>query len=652
MSKGMLSEKIRKDDFSRILVTETLPFETPIVFSNDGLHKNLLTEEKNEIYVSIKNKLLEQGPYASTIPYKYKIKKNNTELRTLALMHPRTQLSFISFYKEHAKLICYYCSQSPFSIRAPYKLSSTVFFKNTWENLDKFKRTSVATSKTDTVSRHSSSYFTYRGHDRLYKFYNSKEFINIEKDYNIFLSLDVSKCFDSIYTHSISWATKNKENAKNNLAIRTTFGQEFDSLMQQANHNETNGIIIGPEISRVFSEIIFQRIDVETERRLNSLCPPLKNEKEYTIRRYVDDIFVFARNPDIAKRVSEVYTEELSKFNLHVNKGKVTTSTRPFFSKKSRVITEANTAINAFCEKFLDPKDGNEKLEPKKIYSEKKITKNFIDHIKTICSSNEVEYDAVAAYLISALTNRIKKLINTSTPPSPEDCANYQSAILTITEVMFFFYTAAPSVSSSYKLSTSIILIARFTKTHLDDYRKRIHQRIFELTLQLLTGDLISFRSSARNFVYLEALNIVLASTELGDDYMLPPQVLTELLESQNSYYDIISCLFYIKNDPRYTETRTLLQNRLDYNLRSLSDIQSNTEKACTFLDVITCPYLDDSRKTKYITRFFREMEITVPNDQQIKGFLKKSSSFYWFVNWKEIDLLNMLEKKELKEVY
>lgn len=218
--------------------------------------------------------------------------------------------------------------------------------------------------------------------------------------------------------------------------------------------------------------------------------------------------------------------------------------------------------------------------------------------------------------------------------------------------MLFFFYTTAPSVSASYKLSTSIILISRFTKKYLPTHNTTINQRIYELTLQLLTGDLIYFKSTTKNFVYLEALNIVLASSELGADYMLPPAVLNELLTNQSSYYDIMSCLYYIKSLELYAETKTIIERKIDFALRDLSDISINAEKACIFLDSLSCPHLEDERKAKYIKRFYRTLEKNAPTDQQVAGFLKKSSSMHWFINWTEIDLLNMLEKKELKEVY
>lgn len=135
-----------------------------------------------------------------------------------------------------------------------------------------------------------------------------------------------------IYTHCLSWATKDKSFTKSNVSVSSTFGQEFDRVIRHGNHNETNGIPIGPEVSRIFSEIIFQEIDQRVIQGLSDL----NLHQDYEFRRYVDDIFIFAGNELIANRVYDKYADVLMSFNLHVNIAKSTCIGRPFFSSKAR----------------------------------------------------------------------------------------------------------------------------------------------------------------------------------------------------------------------------------------------------------------------------------------------------------------------------
>jgi hypothetical protein len=83
------------------------------------------------------------------------------------------------------------------------------------------------------------------------------------------------------------------------MDITSTFAQAFDSLMQRANQNETHGIVIGPEISRIFAELLFQSVDQRAILRLRDNHFELG--ADYAIRRYVDDVYIFARTTDTAR---------------------------------------------------------------------------------------------------------------------------------------------------------------------------------------------------------------------------------------------------------------------------------------------------------------------------------------------------------------
>ncbi|WP_237156673.1 RNA-directed DNA polymerase [Photobacterium leiognathi] len=165
--------------------------------------------------------------------------------------------------------------------------------------------------------------------------------------------MDVSKCFESIYTHSISWATKNKKIIKSdqNTKISALFGQKLDKLMQSSNKNETNGIVVGPEFSRIFAEIILQTIDLNVIKKLENYN--YKHQKDYDICRYIDDIFIFSNEITLNKKIFEIYTDELSKFNLHINESKTKKISRPFFTSKSRVILKINNEVNEFSKSLF-----------------------------------------------------------------------------------------------------------------------------------------------------------------------------------------------------------------------------------------------------------------------------------------------------------
>lgn len=142
----------------------------------------------------------------------------------------------------------------------------------------------------DNVETKYRSYFQYERYGLIYKFFSSGDYLRLEQKFSCMMKMDIASCFYHIYTHTMSWAIKGKEQAK--MSIRKDmFGNNFDILMRYANYNETNGIIVGPEISRIFAEIILSRIDVAV---LNTLrdgagLNGLQVGVDYEIRRYVDD---------------------------------------------------------------------------------------------------------------------------------------------------------------------------------------------------------------------------------------------------------------------------------------------------------------------------------------------------------------------------
>lgn len=100
------------------------------------------------------------------------------------------------------------------------------------------------------------------------------------------------------------------------------FGQELDTLMQRSNNNETNGIPIGSEFSRVFAELIFQRIDCNIESSLLDEYGWI-NHKDYVILRYVDDFIVFCNNEENAELITKTINVKLNEFNLQLNINKL-----------------------------------------------------------------------------------------------------------------------------------------------------------------------------------------------------------------------------------------------------------------------------------------------------------------------------------------
>ena len=108
------------------------------------------------------------------------------------------------------------------------------------------------------------------------------------------MKFDIQGCFDNIYTHSIAWAVNGGASIYKDLfeGEDDSFAAEWDKIMQNLNYNETNGIVIGPEFSRIFAEVIMQHIDLRAESEFMKVG--LKNKVDYECYRYVDDYFLWS----------------------------------------------------------------------------------------------------------------------------------------------------------------------------------------------------------------------------------------------------------------------------------------------------------------------------------------------------------------------
>jgi len=106
--------------------------------------------------------------------------------------------------------------------------------------------------------------------------------------YTRILASDISRFYPSIYTHSITWALHGKEWTKKNLnnkaLIQATLGDKLDRAVRQGQDNQTIGIPVGPETSRILAEIIAVGIDKELFRdRESAAAQGLRYVDDYSI---------------------------------------------------------------------------------------------------------------------------------------------------------------------------------------------------------------------------------------------------------------------------------------------------------------------------------------------------------------------------------
>ncbi|WP_104803273.1 RNA-directed DNA polymerase [Blautia marasmi] len=116
---------------------------------------------------------------------------------------------------------------------------------------------------------------------------------------------DISKCFPSIYTHSIPWALVGKSSAKKSR--RSGWFNDLDRYIQNTKYGETHGILIGPHASNLISEIVLSAID-------NRLV-----DKGWKYIRNIDDYTCYVRSEQDARQFLIDLQTELREYDLSLN---------------------------------------------------------------------------------------------------------------------------------------------------------------------------------------------------------------------------------------------------------------------------------------------------------------------------------------------
>ena len=128
---------------------------------------------------------------------------------------------------------------------------------------------------------------------------------------------DITNCYGSIYTHSISWALEGKEEAKKNKQNKKTLGNQIDQIIRAMSYGQTNGIPQGSVLMDFIAEIILGYADLQLGKKIKK-----NNIEDYCILRFRDDYRIFAKNEFDLKMILKYLTEVLIDLNFKLNSNK------------------------------------------------------------------------------------------------------------------------------------------------------------------------------------------------------------------------------------------------------------------------------------------------------------------------------------------
>ena len=712
----------------RVLFSDVLPYECPIIYSNRYLYRFLakylwvgkkqkidnitwntlkqskrLNEKDANAFAALLFGCYEQGEPISDLkhknnalfyPYHFNIAHKPNKNRTLSVIHPYNQWQVVDFYEQYKYSILYLCNQSKYSLRKPHKVAQYFYYR------DRLHRKLLG-HQSDKVElffneyENLKTYFSYKKYSNIYKFYEDYRYQRAEKKFKHLIKFDLQSCFDSIYTHTISWATAGGANKVKVLPgyHGSWVGDAFDNLMQSVNARETNGIVIGPEFSRIFAEIILQYIDQKVEQEL--LKEKLCQKSNYECYRYVDDYFLFYNDEQDRSLFMESLTKWLKEFKLQISPSKTEEFERPFITKvtiaKQRIEHLFSNIFstplweevesNLDVEKEDDAEDENsdkdrEILDKKfNIY----LPANKVNaQIKAIVRECGIEYRDIANYLLEKMSQRLDAFLNRyemgfkkyerlmSKENTNKDEVELlaqgvqrklTSFLVSLIDVVFFVFNSNRQVNTTLKLQKTMNAIVIYAKRH-GDFKTNPEARFQTISKDVIFKKiqdeiaLVLATTDSHRYTLHESLYLLILAKELGSAYLFAPEVIQSFIKKSELQYNLFACIilmYYYANHKCYNEQKIALKDEILKKYRLVAEVERKRNSELTILtaDMMTCPFVDDVYKLKLLTLMgIADMKV----QQMILRFAKKQK--YIFTRWTTFNLNKELQAKISQEVY
>jgi hypothetical protein len=735
MKQKKIELKYKKE---RVVFSDVLPYETPLIFSNRHFYRFLVkhkiriesntlqwdTNMSDGAFESLKllfgiaaNKT--DGSFSIEkqkikIPFSYKITHKQDKFRELTIIHPLNQLQMVEFYEKYKYLILHYCNQSNFSIRRPDKVACYFYYK---DRLHEQLLGKKVDSKEEYMNEYENlkSYFSYQKYSNIYKFYEDYRYQRAEKKFTKLLKFDIQDCFNSIYSHSIVWATlggiEKGKTAWFNNQIKDTFGNEFDDLMQKMNFAETNGIVIGPEFSRIFAEIILQRIDKDVETTMIARGKYLK--KDYECYRYVDDYFLFYNDEDTKKQILEQFDLLFREYKLTRSDSKTIPYEKPFvteitmakqkiddlFAENLKIKIENDTIFDT-DEEEPDTSETEEKDENKfdvqklsDFLSEKRnlfINPNLFNaRYKVIIKETGVEYKSVINYSLAKICSKLERLLkkfdnrfkylayyskhsDQLSDEHKKKCLKLKKQdekaltefIVNVLDIVFFLYSNNKRINTTLKVLSILNVIILYLKNNYQlktEKLIRLDNANIKIVFKKIQDEinLVMQTTKFNENTQLEAFYLLIALKEMGNEYGISVETINKYLNIKSDTtatectfwnFLLISVLLNFYSDNKeYSESLNFVKNVIKEKIKRTDKRQRNisTETTLLKMDILTCPYLNEIDKKEILAMF--DITDNGIQDDLIKYAMKQKS---WFIKWKGFNMNYEVNAKVSQEVY
>ena len=610
------------------LLTDIMPVEISELFSYGKFYEFLL-EQKEEVK-NIANKLIELkskaeyvfngGDWAS-IPLKYNILKGVDGVREINLMQPISALNIYFFIECYQKeiLSCLENNNS-FSLRYHRKNNDLFYKRKSNRATEYFAKTSRKIDKS--VLQQTGAYFKIHKFNSVSSFTNSKLWQQCNFKYKYFAKIDYKSCFDSIYTHAYKWIiernTVDSKEAKNsNLFI------VIDRILQNINGKSSNGVVVGPEFSRMIAEILLQQVDKETLQNLQN--KRLSSLKDFRIFRYVDDIYIFANTPIVIDEIIKTIELTAHKYLLRLNELKYFTTETPVvlnnWIDKARVFADKISELFFKKKELHERKDGIDFLVKNGYIS----LDRFKNEFSILMTSFPKDRRFIVSYVLSTLLNNFASKKDGYKLFDKEK----QSRAYVFIELALFVYSFCPCFEHTQKILSMLVYLN-------DELKFRDDEKNRKKLVNLIRRYSFIFEKANLNdicnwFIFFFEYNISLLKQ--SEDI-----IFKKILDENNP---ILWANYFIYSQYNNSYKHNVLNNLekiIEENITNIIPFEPLLQREFWYVLVFcNCPYLSDALKVKLenkvsVIQNSGSKPGDVANNLIYKFLCKKQSNlfFYW----------------------
>lgn len=441
------------------ILTDLLPVEISELFSFSQLYTFLLKKENQKILDALikeikqnkaqsSSRMFEKG--WSTKPLKYKILKGTDTMREMSVIQPFSALNLFLFMECYQKeILNYFEKHHDYSIRYHQKSTDLYYKAKSGRVTQYFQDQSFRTGRG--AIQQAGNYFKIGPFESINSFADSRVWRMCNFKYKYYAKLDYKACFDSIYTHAFTWIIeRNVVDAKD--AVNSHLLVTIDRILQNINGRSSNGIVVGPEFSRMMAEVLLQHID-------NIISVSLSKENviynvDYVAFRYVDDIFLFANQPQVIEQILSKYKMIGERYLLRLNELKLTKGSTPCLPKEWLEKTRQLSDIigNFFYQGKKSDYDKLPEDEQFIIKTEFISVDRIKDEIAVLVKEHSEDKRTIVSFLLSTLLNNISKKKNGYTLFGKQRSGK---ALLLI-DMALYIYAFYPSFDQARKIFSII----------------------------------------------------------------------------------------------------------------------------------------------------------------------------------------------------